>query len=91
MNVFIARIAAAIASAAVVWIVGILGLPVTEEQTASVVEWLTNGLTGLGGFLLLIVYGIAHKLVSRRTNPADAAKEPEAAARATQPLGTPVR
>lgn len=87
MNVFIARIAAVIASAVVVWLTGVLGLPVTEEQTASVVQWLTDGLTGLGGFLLLIVYGFAHKLISRKTNPADAAKEPEAAARATQPLG----
>lgn len=80
MNVFIARIAAAVASAVVVWVIGALGLPVTEEQTASVAAWLTEGLTGLGGFALLFIYGLIHKLISRRTNPADAAKAPEAAA-----------
>lgn len=80
MNVFIARIAAAVASAIIVWIVGILGLPVTEEQVASAQAWLTTGITGLGLLLWGLGYAGLHKLISRRTNPADTAKAPELAA-----------
>lgn len=82
MNVFIARIAAAAAAAVIGWGASVLGMPVTEAQTAGAIAWLTEGLTGLGGFVLLLVYGIAHKLISRVTNPADAAKEPQEAAAA---------
>lgn len=83
MNVFIGRIAAAVAAAVIGWVVSLLGLPVTEDQTASAVGWLTEGLTGLGLFVGLLVYGVAHKLFNRRLNPADSAKEPEIAAHNT--------
>lgn len=80
MNVFIARIAGVVAAALVTWLIGKMGLPVSEEQKASAVEWLTHGLTGLGALVFMLTYGAAHKVASKRTNPADTAKAPEASA-----------
>lgn len=82
MNVFIARIAAAVASAVILWLTGTLGLPVTDDQVAGATAWLTDGLTGLGGFIMLAVYAVGHRVISKWTNPADAATEPKKVANA---------
>lgn len=71
MNAWIGRVAGVIASAVVLWVLGVLGIEVTEEQKRGVIEWLTTGLTGLGFFLGLAFYGMFHKIFNRKLNPAD--------------------
>lgn len=78
MSVFIGRIAAAIASAVITWVIALLGLPVTEAQQVGAIEWLTEGLTGLGVFLGLLLYGVIHKMINAKLNPVDAARPAEA-------------
>lgn len=83
MNVFIARIAASVASAVVVWLIGVLGLPVTEQEQANLIAQVTEAVSLLGLALWGILYAVLHKLISRKTNPADAAKNPELVASRT--------
>lgn len=80
MNVFISRIAAAIAATLVVWVLGALGVDVTEQQRAEIIGQVTQAITLLGLAVWGLVYAVGHKLISRRTNPADTAKAPEQAA-----------
>jgi energy-converting hydrogenase Eha subunit E len=96
MNIIISRIAAVIAAAIVTFVLGLLGVDVSAEQTQGIVAWLTTGLSALGMFLVLLLYGPFHKLISRYTNPADTAAHPNQSAAQLGlgkdgPLGTPVK
>ena len=74
MNVYLGRGAAALASLIVLFVLNIIGLDVTDEQTAGVIAWLTEGLTALGGFFLVLVYSFFHKLINKKLNPGDVAR-----------------
>lgn len=74
MRVVIGRIAGALAALIVTWVVGALGLEVSADQHAGIVQWLSEGLTALGTFVALLVYALVHKAVDSRTNPGDVAK-----------------
>ena len=70
---FLGRVAASVAAVIVAYLLDLLGLPVSEDQKAGIVSWLTEGLTALGGFVILLVYGLVHKTVNKKLNPADTA------------------
>lgn len=72
MRAIIGRVAAVLIGGLVAWLAGSFGLEVSEEATVA----LTEGLTMLGMGVWLISYGIAHKLINRKVNPADAARVP---------------
>lgn len=74
MNAIIGRLAATAASALVVALLGLLGLEVTEGTQATLIQFFTEAMTGLGMALSLIFYAIFHKLINRSVNPADDAR-----------------
>lgn len=69
-----ARLAAVAVSAAVLWLAAHLGLEVSEDQRGQAVSFFTDALTGLGWVIGMAVYPVAHKLLNRRIDPADAAR-----------------
>lgn len=73
------RVAAVIGAMLVTFAVGKLGVPVSDAQAATLIAWLTTGLTGLGWLVAMFAYAPLHKLLSRFWNPADTAApvEPE--------------
>lgn len=71
-----ARLAAVIVSAAVLWLAAHAGLEVSEDQRGQAVSFFTDALTGLGWVIGMSVYPIAHRLINRKIDPLDAAKEP---------------
>lgn len=80
MNVFISRIAAAIAASLVVWLLGALGVDVTEAQRTEIIGQVTQAITLLGLAVWGVCYAVGHKLLSKKFNPADTAAAPERAA-----------
>lgn len=70
MRSFIARIAAVVAGAIITFLAGALGLEVTEEAAVA----LTEGLTLIGVAVYFLGYAVVHRLISRYTNPMDAAR-----------------
>lgn len=70
MRAIIGRIAAAVVATLLTWLAGSLGLEVTEETRATLVEAVT--LLGLG--LWGVLYAVAHKTLNRWLNPGDTAR-----------------
>lgn len=70
MRVLIARVAAAIVAVLVTFLAGKFGVEVSEDARAT----LTEGVTLIGLGVWGISYGVLHKLMNRKLNPADTAK-----------------
>jgi hypothetical protein len=71
------RLAAVFGAMLITFAIGTLGIPVSDAHAATLIAWLTTGLTGLGWVVVMVTYAPLHKLLSRWWNPADAAA-PEA-------------
>lgn len=83
-NALFARIAAVLAATLVTWLLSWAGVPVSEDERANLIKWLTEGITALGVFFWLLLYPLIHRAISRKTNPADTAKDTAAGARALE-------
>lgn len=65
MSGIIARIAGALAAGILTWLGGLLGVEFSPEDNAA--------LAGVIVSVILIIYGVVHKQIDKRVNPADAA------------------
>jgi hypothetical protein len=80
MNAVIGRLAAVVATAIVMFVLERLGLKVSEEDRAGIVNWLAQGMTALGTFGSLALYAAFHKFINGFIAPADAASGAQDAA-----------
>lgn len=74
MRPIIGRVAAALVATALTWLVGAMGVEVTEETRATLVEAVT--LLGLG--IWGILYAVIHKTLDRWLNQAGTGSQPNA-------------
>lgn len=80
MQVFISRIVAAWVAGLASWLLVKFGIGISVEDQANVVEHLVGIIIPVG----MTCYAIVHKLLSKRTNPGDAASSTLAASEASE-------